>query len=158
MRLLVAENSWVNFRGPKDDSAKLAKSVIESLNALPSAATNSRLMRSAWEENLLSEGWNKGLKVGRSSLSIGYVRGQVGLCIQMGNTSRVYADLLKLETTYRLGDINQAILAVPSDEYSGYLGTNYASFSRAEQDIIALEPTLSMPIVLVEILKPKGAK
>jgi hypothetical protein len=63
----------------------------------------------------------------------------------------VYADLLKLETVFRLGDIEQAVLAVPADELSSELGTNYASFSRAEQDIKALAPTISMPIVLIEI-------
>ena len=73
-------------------------------------------MREFWEETLLGDGWVKGLTVGNSRLSIGYAFEQTGMCIQLGNTSRVYADLLKLETLFRLGKISQAVLVVPSDE------------------------------------------
>jgi hypothetical protein len=78
------------------------------------------------------------------------------MCIQMGNTSRVYADLLKLETLFRHGSISQAVLVVPSEEYSAYLGTNYANYSRAEQDIKAFDPTISVPILLISIDNRRG--
>jgi hypothetical protein len=113
-------------------------------------------MRQYWEESLLGDGWIKGLSVGRSRLSIGYVLGDIGLCIQLGNTSRVYADLLKFETLFRLHSISQAVLVVPSEEYSSSLGTNYANFTRAEQDIKAFSPTITVPILLVSIDNRRG--
>lgn len=129
----------------------MAEDIGNVLNNVPSSSQTSRQLRAHWESALLSVGWIKSFPVGKSALSIGYVRETTGMCIQMGNTCRVYADLLKLETVFRLGDIEQAVLAVPADELSSELGTNYASFSRAEQDIKALAPTISMPIVLIEI-------
>ena len=113
-------------------------------------------MRQYWEESLLSDGWVKGLAVNRSKLKVGYVFGEVGMCIQLGNTSRVYADLLKLETCYRLGAIKKAVLVVPSDDYSLWLGTNYAAFTRTGQDIKALSPTISVPIILISIDNRRG--
>jgi hypothetical protein len=135
----------------KLDAEAIAKTVFNSLLPVPADASNSRMLRKHWEESLLSDGWVKGLFLERSRLSIGYARGDIGMCIQLGNTSRVYADLLKLETLFRQGKIARAALVVPSAEYSSALGTNYASVTRAEQDINSLKPTISVPIVLISI-------
>lgn len=143
--------SYTFFRMEESQAISLAEDVGSALQSAPSSLQTSRDLRKFWESVLLSEGWIRSLAVGRSSLSIGYVRGETGMCIQMGNTCRVYADLLKMETVFRLGDISQAVLVVPADDLSAQLGTNYASFSRAEEDIKALAPTISMPILLIEI-------
>jgi hypothetical protein len=147
----MATANWISIGNSVSEVKELAVSLVGTLLPVPGEASNSRLMRKFWEESLLSDGWVKGLSVGGSRLSIGYAKGHVGLCIQLGNTSRVYADLLKLETLFRLGKINQAILVVPSAAYSHSLGTNYANFDRAEQDINSLKVTISVPIVLISI-------
>jgi hypothetical protein len=154
----MANTSWVSLGTSAVNIESLSSEVIGALLPIPSTATNSRLMRAFWEERLLEEGWVKGLAVGTSRLSIGYARDRIGMCIQMGNTSRVYADLLKLETIYRLEAIDQAVLVVPSDEYSATLGTNYANFNRVEQDIQAFSPTISVPILLISIDNRRGTK
>lgn len=152
----MAVAAWTSLGASKSDCSELAQDIIKSLLPIPPNASNSRLMRAHWQECLLGDGWVKGLAVGSSRLSIGYSRGQIGMCIQMGNTSRVYADLLKLETLFRHGSISQAVLVVPSEEYSASLGTNYANSSRAEQDIKAFEPTISVPILLISIDNRRG--
>ncbi len=152
----MATANWVNLGHSVQNVDALAKTVISSLLPLPPEATTSRKMRDYWEEALLGDGWIKGLTVGTSRLSIGYALGATGMCIQLGNTSRVYADLLKLETLFRLGSISQAVLVVPSDEYSQSLGTNYANFNRAEQDIKALRATITVPILLISIDNRRG--
>jgi hypothetical protein len=152
----MAIANWISLGNAAPGVDTLAKSVISSLLPLPEGASTSRKMRDYWEDALLGDGWVKGLTVGNSHLSIGYVFGEVGMCIQLGNTSRVYADLLKLETLFRLRTISQAVLVVPSAEYSKSLGTNYASFNRAEQDIKALSTTISVPILLISIDNRKG--
>jgi hypothetical protein len=154
----MANTSWVAFGNSKVMVDSLATDVTKSLVPIPNSATNSRLMRAFWEERLLEEGWIKGLAVGTSRLSIGYARDRTGMCIQMGNTSRVYADLLKLETLFRLKAIDQAVLVVPSDEYSATLGTNYANFNRVEQDIQAFSPTITVPILLISIDNRRGTQ
>ena len=154
----MASTAWVSLGRSGENTESLASEVIRSLLPLPSSATNSRLMRAFWEERLLEEGWVKGLAVGNSRLSIGYAKARIGMCIQMGNTSRVYADLLKLETLFRLKVIDQAVLVVPSDEYSTTLGTNYANFNRVEQDIQAFSPTISVPILLISVDNRRGTK
>ncbi len=153
---MMAVAAWTSLGTSVSECKDLANEIIGSLLPIPPNASNSRLMRAHWEESLLGDGWVKGLAVGSSRLSIGYARGQVGMCIQMGNTSRVYADLLKLETLFRLGSISQAVLVVPSEEYSASLGTNYANFSRVEHDIKAFEPTISVPILLISIDNRRG--
>jgi len=150
------KTSWVPLGSWSIDADILAEEVMHSLLPLPPHAIDSRQMRRFWEESLLSDGWVKGLAVNRSKLSIGYVLNDLGMCIQLGNTSRVYADLLKLETCFRLGAIRYAALVVPSDEYSLSLGTNYAAFSRTEQDIKVLSPTISVPIILISIDNRRG--
>jgi hypothetical protein len=154
----MANTTWVSLGNSKGNIESLSSEVIKSLLPIPNTATNSRLMRAHWEERLLEDGWVKGLAVGTSRLSIGYARDRIGMCIQMGNTSRVYADLLKLETIFRLGAIDQAVLVVPSDEYSATLGTNYANFNRAEQDIQAFSPTITVPILLISLDNRRGTK
>jgi len=149
---------WVSLGKPALELKGIAKEIVNSLTSLPESASTSRLMRAHWEERFLSEGWVKGVSVGTSRLSIGYAREQVGMCIQLGNTSRVYADLLKLETLFRLGRISQAVLVVPSARYSASLGTNYANFNRAEQDINSLSATISVPILLVSIDNRRGTR
>jgi hypothetical protein len=152
----VYKTGWISLGSWNEDPTDLADSVIRSLLPLPQNVIDSRQMRLYWEESLLSDGWVKGLAVNKSKLKIGYVSHDVGMCIQLGNTSRVYADLLKLETCFRLGAIKKAILVVPSDDYSLSLGTNYAAFTRTELDIKALSPTLSVPIILISIDNRRG--
>ena len=113
----MAFANWISIGRPAEEVRELAESVVSSLIPIPPTATNSRLMRAHWEECLLGAGWIKSLSVGNSRLSIGYARGEDGLCIQLGNTSRVYADLLKLETLYRRQTIRQAVLVVPSNSF-----------------------------------------
>jgi hypothetical protein len=152
----MAIADWAALGMAKIDAETIAKTVISSLLPVPADASNSRLLRKYWEEALLGDGWIKGLFLEQSRLSIGYAKGDTGMCIQLGNTSRVYADLLKLETLFRQGKISQAALVVPSAAYSAALGTNYASFTRAEQDINSLKPTISVPIVLISIDNRQG--
>lgn len=151
-----SKTSWIAVGAWQEDPVRVADVVIGSLLPLPQDVRDSRTMRMYWEEVFLSAGWIKGLSVNKSKLKIGYVFDDVGLCIQLGNTSRVYADLLKLETCYRLGAIQKAVLVVPSDEYSLSLGTNYAAFTRTEQDIKTLAPTLSVPIILIAVDNRRG--
>lgn len=152
----VFKTAWVSLGTWQEDPASLADSVINVLLPLPSRVLDSRQMRLYWEESLLADGWVKGLAVNKSKLKIGYASDDAGMCIQLGNTSRVYADLLKLETCFRLGNIKRAVLVVPSDEYSLSLGTNYAAFTRTEQDIKVLSPTITVPIILIAIDNRRG--
>ena len=144
-------NNYVAIRIDKSLAATISEEVFSRLLPIPSNVRTSREMRAFWQDQLLAAGWVKNYPVGRSHLRIGYFRDKLGLCIQLGNTSRVYADLIKMQNLFNLEDIELGILAVPSDEYSAYLGTNYAGFSRAEKDISALDATITMPIVLLEV-------
>ena len=69
----------------------------------------------------------------------------------MGNISRVYADLLKLETLFRLGEIERSAMIVPNDSYSAFLGSNHASYSRVLRDLTALDISLSVPLLLYSV-------
>lgn len=152
----MTTTDWVGIRLGQVESEKLAEDIISTLLPVPSEILTSRELREYWEVSLLSDSWVKGLQVKNSHLSIGFCKAKVGLCIQLGNVARVYADLLKLETLFRQGLIETGVLIVPSDSYSNSLGQNYARYSRAHKDILSFTPTLSAPYLLISFDNRKG--
>lgn len=140
---------------------KLAQKVVDNIQStlfpIPMHVISSTQMRKFWRLELLADGWAADFRFSMGGLTIGYKKEDVGLCTQLGNAARVYADLLKLQTAFNLDLIALGVLVVPSDAYSTYLGTNHAGFSRADRDIQALEATLTMPLVLVEVDNRRGS-
>lgn len=114
-------------------------------------SSESRFLREDLRDKLTEEGWVAEIRLGDSNLRLGYKKGDVGLCIQLGNVCRFHSDLLKLAYLFREGVVSKGILVVPSDEYSRELGSNHASFSKCERDIELFQAVIGMPILLMEI-------
>lgn len=152
----MIHGEWICYNVQPELAQRAAQEIQSTLFPLPGDVVTSTQMRKHWRLELLAEGWATSFRFSMGGLTIGYKKGDVGLCTQLGNAARVYADLLKLQTTFNLGHIKLAVLVVPSDAYSSYLGTNHAGFSRADRDIKALEATLNMPLVLMEVDNRRG--
>lgn len=103
-----------------------------------------RLLRS-----LAAFGWSNPVRIDqRSKISITSVLDKTGLCLQTGNMSRFYADLIKLETLYRKEIIVGAIYIVPTRRFAKELSGNVANFERLIEELQIFDTTLTVPLVV----------
>ena len=107
-------------------------------------------------KNLVSKGlnrlcWTDNIRVGKSKskLTINFLKSRVGLCFQIGNVSRTYADILKICYMGDEGIIDVGVIVVPYDIESKILGENYAKYTRLEQEIKLFESILRTPILII---------
>lgn len=73
----------------------------------------------------------------------------IGLCLQTGNVSRIYADLLKLQTLYTKGKITAAIIITPEFGTAKELGYNMANSDRLIRELPIFNQVITMPMVIV---------
>jgi hypothetical protein len=150
------ESIWIE-RGLPNAQAKAIKSKIENIIfPIPSGDNSPQALRAFWSARFMADGWAKNYALPNSNLTISYFAEEVGVCVQLGNISRLYADLLKLELLYRLGRIRLGVLVVPTDDYAISLGSNYTSLSRASRDIRTLEQALGLPLLLISVDADRG--
>lgn len=97
-------------------------------------------------------GWSNRVRIDpRSRINITSVLNTVGLCIQTGNMSRFYADLLKLETVFKNKVINGAIYILPIRTISKEINQNCANFERFIEELEIFELTITIPIMVFGI-------
>lgn len=94
-------------------------------------------------------GWADKIKVGQSRLTISFSKQKVGICFQLGNVARTYADLLKLMQLYKRNVIQVGILVVPHKSESKKLGANYAQFERLSSEIKHFTDIINIPILVI---------
>ena len=107
-------------------------------------------------EALSKSGWSDELDVDcQSAFTITSIKGRIGLCLQTGNMSRMYADLLKLQTIYLRGLIEAAIMLLPTTEAAQSFGSNIANQERLMRELAIFERVITVPMLVVGI---KGGK
>jgi len=96
-------------------------------------------------------GWADKTKVGHgtSKLTINFLKSKVGLCFQIGNVSRTYADILKICYLGNEEIIDAGIIVVPNHIESNILGANYAKYDRLEREITLFESITKTPILIL---------
>lgn len=100
---------------------------------------------------LTSKQWVDKVRVGKSRLTINFLKEDIGVCFQIGNVARTYADILKLNHLGNKGIIDVGIIVVPHEVESRSLGTNYASFDRLQNEIQLFSNEIITPIVVIGI-------
>lgn len=95
------------------------------------------------------KGWADKVKVVTSNLTIGFIKSKIGVCFQIGNVARTYADILKLMALYQKGVIEAGVIVVPGTEESKILGANYASYERLEREIVLYKDIITVPILVI---------
>ncbi len=96
-----------------------------------------------------SKGWADKIRVGNSRLTISYSKSKVGICFQLGNVARTYADILKLTQMGKKNTIEIGIIIVPQKIESKILGANYAQFERLSSEIIHFKDIINLPILII---------
>ena len=95
-------------------------------------------------------GWSDAVRIAeRSKITITSIKEQIGLCMQTGNVSRIYADLLKLQSLFAKGTIRSAIVIVPTGKAARKFGRNIVSFERLCRELLIFAQVITLPIVII---------
>lgn len=86
-----------------------------------------------------------------AKISITSRKRDVGLCIQTGNVSRFYADLLKLEYLYKRSLIHSALYLIPDKALAKQWGQNIAHFERFVKEVRIFSQIIHAPILVFGI-------
>jgi hypothetical protein len=97
-------------------------------------------------------GWADRVKIkDDNQLTVSFVKGKIGVCIQLGNVARTYADLLKLAYLWDRKVIDVAVVLVPDSHESKLLGANYANFDRLSREIDIFKEIIKVPTLILAL-------
>lgn len=101
-------------------------------------------------EYLLSKGWSDKLVLARgSNISITSKKCDIGMCMQTGNVSRMYADLMKLQALYLRNSINAGILIVSTTDCAKHYTSNAATYERLMRELDIFSQVITIPLVII---------
>lgn len=95
------------------------------------------------------KGWADKVKVGNSNLTISFIKSKIGVCFQIGNIARTYADILKLMQLHKKGIIDVGIIYVPHKIESKKMGANYAQYDRLAKELTQFKDIITAPILVI---------
>lgn len=98
---------------------------------------------------LADAGWSGEVQLSRESkITITSAKNGVGLCLQTGNMSRMYADLMKLQNMFLSGTIKIGVMVVPSHQAAKKLGDNIINAKRLIRELGIFDKVIHMPLVV----------
>lgn len=99
------------------------------------------------------DGWSGEVQISRKrKLTVTAMHGHVALCLQTGNMSRFYADLLKLQAQFIEGKIKGAIYVLPTRSASRVMGQNIAHFERLTSELKEeFNRVITVPLVVIGV-------
>lgn len=100
-------------------------------------------------EKFNAKGWADKTRVGTSRLTINFLKSKVGICFQLGNVARTYADILKLAQLGKKNVIDIGIIIVPHKIESKKMGANYAQYDRLSAEIKHFQDIINLPILVI---------
>jgi hypothetical protein len=143
--------TYVHCDGEKAVSAANREQVVEAITSVsikPGPGTAPKI-RMQLISNLRTSGWSGEVKLAADSdITITSVKDDVGLCLQTGNMSRIYADLMKLQTMYLNNHIKAAVIILPSQEVAKMLGSNIAQAKRLERELTVFKKAYHVPTII----------
>ena len=138
----------------KDWQGKRVESVVQAITNLEFRVERgcAAELRSRIASELRRSGWSDEVKVNHStSITITAICGDFGLCLQTGNMSRFYADLLKLQYVYLKSRIESAIYVIPSKRNAQVIGSNVAHFERFVGELQLFADIVTVPMFVIGI-------
>ena len=118
------------------DCSSGKQALTEFRNNLPD-----QLMRLGWSDNVFLDM--------TSRINITSMREKTGLCVQTGNASRVYADLMKLQTLFVKNTILNGIFILPTAQTGRIIGQNVASYDRVIREMPIFKQVITLPLVII---------
>ena len=109
-------------------------------------------IRKAITNGLIARGWSDRVALSaQSDISITSVKQRVGLCLQLGNMARMYADLLKLQTLFLKDTIVAGVLILATADCAKVLGSNLANSGRLLNEMAIYTPVITAPLLIVSM-------
>jgi hypothetical protein len=102
-------------------------------------------------DSLNSLGWADRVTIEPTRLTINFIKQKVGICIQLGNVARTYADLLKTQVLFDRKLIKVGVIAVPMRTYSKRIGSNIAQYERLVEEVKLFENIITVPLLIIGI-------
>lgn len=122
---------------------------ILSLNNLRFGSNSPKDIKREINNRFNEKGWADKVKISNSNLTISFLKSKVGICFQIGNVARTYADILKLSQLYNIGVIDVGIIIVPNQLESKKMGANYADFKRLTGELKLFKDIVPIPILVI---------
>lgn len=99
---------------------------------------------------LASLGWSGEVRLSPdAAITVTSMQQQVALCLQTGNMSRFYADMLKLQYLYTTGKACGAIYIIPTKLSAREMGDNLAHFDRFVKELTLFANIITVPVVVI---------
>lgn len=112
-------------------------------------------LRKTLMNGFLQFGWVGPIRLDYDSkISITAQKNNVGLCLQLGNICRIYADMMKLQSLYLKKIIDSAIIVVPSKGTSKILcESNMVSYERVEKEFPIFSDIITVPLIVIGFME-----
>ncbi|MQF69444.1 hypothetical protein FIM12_03815 [SAR202 cluster bacterium AD-804-J14_MRT_500m] len=125
--------------------------VISTITTKPAKGASESLRKEALAR-LRSLGWSGEVQVAQgSNITITSTKRRVGLCLQVGNVARIYADMMKLQALYLNNTIMAAGIVVPSKSVALKLGGNLAQGDRLIRELEIFRKVYTVPTMIFEL-------
>ena len=138
--------------GEKIISIKIFEEMLSSVDNLksPFVRGGTPQIRSEILDRLSKYGWSSQVLIDSGSkISITGMLGDVALCVQTGNMSRFYADLLKLQYLYKKNRVKSAFYVIYTNTAAKQVGDNVANFERFVAELIMFKEIVTIPMVVI---------
>lgn len=135
---------------PSDFQHQVLKTITEATVKKP---ISTQKIRISILGPLHNDGWSDEIRVAPTSskIDITSMKANIGLCFQTGNMSRLYADILKLQTLYAEDRIKGSICIVPKRAFAKSFGQNIVNYERFVKEINIFCKTITVPILIYGI-------
>jgi len=120
-----------------------------TINNLYFVRGNPAMIKKLVGERFNDQGWADRINLKNSKISISFLKSKVGVCFQIGNVARMYADILKLSYLFDEGIIEVGVLCVPHQIESSLLGANYARYDRLKTELKLFKNIIKVPILII---------
>lgn len=134
---------------PKGEKREIAEGVSNIVAEPKNSAASKKKIRDAFLRHMHEKGWSGEVAVSKDSgITVTSTKSAVGLVLQMGNMSRIYADLMKLQALYMDGHIKAAAFVVPSAMVAKKLGSNIAASTRLIRELEIFRKVYTVPTLV----------
>lgn len=134
---------------PKGEKSEIVAGIGSIVAEPENSASSKKRIRDAFIGHLHEKGWSGEVTVSKDSgITVTSTKSSVGLVLQMGNMSRIYADLMKLQALYMDGHIKAAAFVVPSATVAKKLGSNIAASTRLVRELEIFRKVYTVPTLV----------
>lgn len=148
MKAIYAFFNDANKIIPEDIQSQVIEVIKKSENKIrPRLASR---IHNEIERKMHTYGWSEKVRLAaNSNITITSVLKQVGMCIQTGNVSRIYADLIKIQTLFIRKTIIAGIIILPENDAAKNLGQNIANRQRLERELKIFSAVITVPLMII---------